>query len=333
MKTFTAAFLTIISLLVPLAFLSLIVDFTFFQIIGMAVVSTITAGIVFLIFGLGGPSAIGGIILTLALIAWIDNFNYWMALGLLIGVISIGFSIGFLFIKLLDFYEKLSIFKDKNYKSLEKDFEVLEYRTTAKKPYKRKNTLEKILKEKNLYDKYRIVETNGGWIGMLKGYKTDSEVFADEINRLVSTRYDSYKNTFEITGNEVKSHDAGIHLRSFGEGKKPSQVSYQIYMYTTIHIDNDWYFFESAFDSNGKELELIYIDGDAIKNYYKSRNSALQEHYGISLTESELKEYQVHGELSFKLYGKKYPDGVKYSLTSQYIKDYLKAVNHILDKK
>ncbi len=59
------------------------------------------------------------------------------------------------------------------------------YTTSKNKPYKHKNTLIRILKDKGLYEKYKVAKVDYGWVGVLKGVcinKTRPELIEENLN-------------------------------------------------------------------------------------------------------------------------------------------------------
>ena len=157
--------------------------------------------------------------------------------------------------------------------------------------------------------------------GLFVNYMEDSE----KTSQNVTIDYDSFKKILSITG-PSDTTNGDIFLRSSGNNNKErGLLLHQIYIITN---KKKWHYFDEAYDSEGKKLDLTVISRDV--GNCGSYGCFLHESIGINLTDDELKQIENTG-IAFKIYGKN-KDGVSYKVSSKYIKGYLNAIDKYFKK-
>lgn len=140
----------------------------------------------------------------------------------------------------------------------------------------------------------------------------------------VKQEYDDFRKLTKYTGSNLGSGYSSLFLRAWKNNSVDKNVTYQIYV-SHAH-EGDWAFYNSAYDSDGKEFsDVTKIDTDA--SCHSSRrevNCTLWEDIGIGVSRRYLEEHIDNGIL-FKLYGK--GGDVQFSISSGYIEDFLYAVD------
>lgn len=132
--------------------------------------------------------------------------------------------------------------------------------------------------------------------------------------------HDNLKNITMFSGPYYKvSYDNFIYLRAW-KNDISSETTYQIYVRAGYY--GDWRNYNSAYDSNGNQMDFQYISKDVDVCSGTSSQCNHVEHVGINVTRSYLEKHIKSG-LSFKVSGTT-PGEQIYMLPGGYIDSFLR---------
>lgn len=130
--------------------------------------------------------------------------------------------------------------------------------------------------------------------------------------------FDDFKKITSFKGQQLDSGDSTVFLRSWklADGK----LSHQVYVADTYY--GGWRFYQSATDSDGKDLEFTSINR-SVGTCGRYTGCSHNEHVGISVSKAYLESKKTTG-MRFRVYGKGGQE--TFTLPGDYIADYLNEV-------
>jgi hypothetical protein len=139
------------------------------------------------------------------------------------------------------------------------------------------------------------------------------------VAKAISTQRDDFKKMTNYKGpNAATELFDQLFIRAWKHDKLDA-VSYQIYVLD--HYYGDWRFYQTAFDSNGSNLNVTQISRDVSScNRY---GCAKEEHLAVNLSRDYLEKNKETG-IRFKLSGKAGEE--VFFIPSGYIKGFLTAI-------
>ncbi|MFH1338919.1 MAG: hypothetical protein ABIH40_03665 [Candidatus Omnitrophota bacterium] len=156
----------------------------------------------------------------------------------------------------------------------------------------------------------------------LSGCVTTSIKTASDVFLYSSIDTDSYKKTTWIQSPSLDGWIYSVWLRAQVENKKV--ISYQIYV---LDRDDDWRFFHSAYDADGKKLDFRTVD--SLVESTGLYTGYTREDYVIVLKREYLNN-SVGKEINFKAVGKRGERVIV--VPSFYIEGFLKKVDEYIAK-
>ncbi|MBA5248973.1 MAG: hypothetical protein FE834_05490 [Gammaproteobacteria bacterium] len=152
----------------------------------------------------------------------------------------------------------------------------------------------------------------------------------NETQKRVTITHDNFEKIIEYKGpnalcnySRVGSCDGyfagNVFIRAW-KYIKTNSVSYQIYIKDLVY--DDWKYYDTAYDSDGNELDTTVISRDV--DSCNARGCELYEHIGINISRDYLVEHITSG-IQLQLSGKAGKD--TFSITGAYIKGFLTKID------
>ena len=146
-----------------------------------------------------------------------------------------------------------------------------------------------------------------------------------ETQSRVKTRIDEFQKIAHYHGpNLLQSYNDWLFIRAWRE-LDSSKVTYQIYISDNHY--GDWRFYDTAYDSDGKRLNLTSIDSDV--SCYSS-SCEFREDFGINVDREYLEKHLATG-IRFQVSGKSGRE--VFSVLGSYINGFLSAIDQALAKE
>jgi hypothetical protein len=132
----------------------------------------------------------------------------------------------------------------------------------------------------------------------------------------ISVHHDDFKKVTNYEGpNASAEMGDSLFIRAW-KADAIGSVNYQIYV--RDYYDDDWRFYDSAYDSNGNSLDTTQISQDV--GYCRAYSCTHYEHLGLNVTREYLERNQENG-IRFKVSGKAGEE--VFFIPSAYIKAFL----------
>lgn len=144
---------------------------------------------------------------------------------------------------------------------------------------------------------------------------------AQDVKRSVTVKRDDFKKTTNYHSPEIGYNGTSTFLRSW-KNDKDADATYQIYV-TTVY-DDEWRFYDTAYDSNGNRLDVLVIDRDVLKGSCSQYGCAHTEDVAFNVSKEYL-EKNIQNGITFKLNGRTAKAEIIQSIPGAFIEGFLSA--------
>lgn len=142
-----------------------------------------------------------------------------------------------------------------------------------------------------------------------------------DVKKSVKVKRDDFKKTTTYISPEIGHGGTSTFLRSWKNDKEAS-ARYQIYV-TTVY-DDDWRFYDTAYDSNGNRLDVLVIDREVLKGGCSQHGCAHTEDVAFNVSKEYL-EKNIQSGITFKLNGRTANAEIIQFIPGAYIEGFLSA--------
>ncbi|MDP1637909.1 MAG: hypothetical protein Q8K74_13390 [Candidatus Nitrotoga sp.] len=142
-----------------------------------------------------------------------------------------------------------------------------------------------------------------------------------DVKKSVTVKRDDFKKTTTYVGPEINRGGTSTFLRSW-KNDKDAYPSYQIYV-TTVY-DDDWRFYDTAYDSNGNRLDVLVIDREVLKGGCSKYGCVHTEDVAFTVSKEYL-EKNIQSGITFKLNGRTANAEIIQFIPGAYIEGFLSA--------
>jgi len=142
-----------------------------------------------------------------------------------------------------------------------------------------------------------------------------------DVKRSVTIKRDDFKKTTTYISPEIGHDGTSTFLRSW-KNDKEADARYQIYV-TTVY-DDEWRFYDTAYDSNGNRLDVVVIDRDVLKGGCSQYGCAHTEDVAFNVKKEYL-EKNIQSGITFKLNGRTVKAEIIQSIPGSFIEGFLSA--------